>query len=119
MGVRQAGLLVADSTASAAGQSALDNEPDEEEDTGLGYDETATASVRTSDPPPPSTQASGESAEICNQHLAMLLAIDLQAPTFMSKSASLRAHTARFAWTASVKTWLLADGAPNYYRKAC
>ncbi|KAK9865210.1 hypothetical protein WJX84_003181 [Apatococcus fuscideae] len=55
----QAAALSADGKGPAAVGSPLDAEPEEEEDAGLGYDETATASVRSPDASAAATQPSG------------------------------------------------------------
>ena len=56
----QVAALLPDSKGGAAVDSPLDADPEEEEDSGLGYDETATASVRAQDASAAAAPTSGE-----------------------------------------------------------
>ena len=70
----QASAQSADAKAGLAADSPLDAEPEEEEDSGLGYDETATASVRAPDASAP-TQAAGELQQAVNQSHEALIGV--------------------------------------------
>ena len=95
----QVGALVAEGSEGPA-QSPLDNEP-EEDDAGLGYDETATASVRTPDAAPSNSQASGVPPAQCSwaftPDLSSLLAWEILAGSW--RQCAHDAHL--FVWTCS------------------